>query len=235
MATYPSTTRLTVPNFPQPLNRVEENGYTFPSDIVNGEQRNFYTQIQFLDWLGNTPSGSVKLPIPVKVDDNFVLSWSEVNLTDSFASKAASVPGVAFAGTLLGYATGTALNPFMFMMFQKPELRQFSLSWVLSPRNQKESEAVKNIITKCKQAAAPTRESFFLIGYPNYLMIKMHPDDLFGHMVFKPCVITSVQVNYTGGGTPSFFKKTSKGGAPTIITLTLNLKEIYIWYREEIT
>jgi len=40
-----------------------------------------------------------------------------------------------------------------------------------------------------------------------------------------------VQVDYNGSGTPSFFKS----GAPTIINLTLQLKEIQLWTSEEIT
>lgn len=249
MATYPTPTNYRPPNFPAPLNRKENYRASFPSDLLNGDKRKFYTQIEFVNYNFGTPSGTVKLPIPLKVDDNYVLQWSQFAATEKATGALGSIvgsifgSGVASAGMTLaqglGVATGTALNPLLFMQFQRPEFRQFSLSWILTARNEKESNSIKDIITICKRAAAPTGGAWqALMGYPNLAVVKMHPDDLFGHMVFKPCIIHSVQANYTAGPTPAFFKKganSSKEGAPVVVTLTLNLQETKFWFRHEIT
>jgi hypothetical protein len=47
---------------------------------------------------------------------------------------------------------------------------------------------------------------------------------------FKPCAIISVQVEHTAAGMPSFFNS----GAPTVVNLTLQLKEIQLWKSEDI-
>ena len=46
----------------------------------------------------------------------------------------------------------------------------------------------------------------------------------------KPCAIIAVQVDYTGAGQPSFFKS----GAPTIVNLTLQLKEYQLQSAQDI-
>lgn len=255
MTTFPSTSQAPVPNFPPPLSRNDNYNLTFPADILNNDKRKFYTQIQFVDYFVGyqtnlyttraIPTGGLKLPIPLKVDDNLVLQWSAVSVTQSIAGMATSalsnVPNIggflAGAATLvtqgIGIGFGVAANPLLFMQFQRPDFRQFSLSWILTPRNEKESQTIKDIVTACKKAASPSKGSFFggLMGYPNVALIKMHPNDLFGHMVFKPCIIRSVQASYTGAPTAAFFKS----GAPAAVTLTLNLQELQFWFREEIT
>lgn len=247
MPTYPNPTNYKPPNFPAPLSRKEDYRASFPSDLLNGDKRKFYTQIEFVNYTFGLPSGSVKLPIPLKLDDNYVLHWSAVSALDPAKAALSSLSekllgGVATSALTLiaqgaGVLSGVAINPMMFMQFQRPEFRQFSLSWILTARNEKESQSIKDIITICKKAAAPTN-MFPFMGYPNLAVIKMHPDDLFGHMVFKQCIITSVQANYTAGPTPAFFKKgpkSSKEGAPVVVTLTLNLQETKFWFRDEIT
>jgi hypothetical protein len=251
-------TDLPTPNFPKPLDRKDNtSGTVFPNDLVaNG--RNFYTQIQFVDYSiyqqfnssvkYANPSGGIKLPLPMKINDTLSVHWSNVSLTSLIQPAATTIGRVAGGqtGATIGSAAaglglqaislggaaigvGYALNPLMFLVFQRPEYRQFSLSWTLTPRNKKESDTIKNIVTACKKAASP--ESLgLLLTYPLVALIRMYPNDIFGHMRFKPCIITSVQASYTGAPVPSFHKN----GAPTMVTLTLNLQEMQFWYRSEI-
>lgn len=241
---YPTLKSRPVPNFPQKLDRTDGGTQMFPNDLI-AEGRNFCTQIQFVDYkpigvgLGDfnaqfqnvaRPSGGLFLPIPQRLNDNMVLDWTEFSVlhnTPGVGGLAGS--SVASAGSI---ALGYALNPLMFLQFKKPEFRLFQLSWVLAPRTEKESNTIKKIVTKCKKAAAPTKNGLVgeLLGYPQIALIKILPDDVFGHMQFKPCVITSVQANYTPNPTPSFFEN----GAPSTVTLTLNVKEMSYWYRNEI-
>jgi hypothetical protein len=250
--TYP-TLNPTI-NFPKPLEKnPDRSGNVFPSDLVTG--KGFYTQIQFVNYsisqqnpfVGRiaNPTGGIKLPIPMKLNDNLIMQWSPVSYTDTAinALKSGATAAGGPAGTLLssglllasqfgGIATGTSVNPLLFLQFQKPELRQFSLSWFLTPRNKQESDSIKKIITLCKKAASPERTgSMFLFSYPQVALIKMHPGNLYGHLRFKPCIITSVQANYSAGPVPAFHKN----GAPALVSLTLNLMEMQFWFRSEIT
>jgi len=257
-------TDLPTPNFPKPLDRKDNtSGTVFPNDLVaNG--RNFYTQIEFVEYnivqqfntlvkYANPSSKGIKLPLPMKINDTLAVHWSNVSLTSliqpaatmaggaigrAFGGQQGAALGSAAAGAALQLASlggaavngGLALNPLMFMVFQRPEYRQFSLSWTLTPRNKKESDTIKNIVTACKKAASPESVAGFLLTYPLVALIRMYPNDIFGHMRFKPCIITSVQASYTGAPVPSFHKN----GAPTMVTLTLNLQEMQFWYRSEI-
>lgn len=254
---YPTLRSKPVPNFPQKPDRTDGGTQMFPNDLI-APGRNFYTQIQFVDYepLGVSatftgaisigvgtfndqfqnvarPSkgGGIFLPIPQRLNDNMMLDWTEFSiLANTPVVGAAASSAVGSAGSI---ALGKALNPLMFLQFKKPEFRLFQLSWVLAPRTEKESITIKNIITKCKKAAAPTKGGLLgeLLGYPQIALIKISiPEEKFEHMQFKPCVITSVQANYTPNPTPSFFEN----GAPSAVTLTLNLKEMSYWYRDEI-
>jgi len=265
---YPTLKPRPVPNFPQKLDKPETGTKTFPNDLI-ADGRNYYTQIQFVDYtfgkqfsyippqisslvnisipipatpitspsslsvsLGGsgiarpTTGGGIFLPIPLKLNDNQVLHWNEFPLLQSFAGAAADNAFIS-AGSI---ALGASINPLMFLQFKRPEFRIFQFSWVLAPRTKQESDTIKNIVTKCKQAAAP--QNFGpLLGYPQIAMIRLHPKKLDEHLKFKPCVIESVQVSYTPNPTPSFFEN----GAPSTVTLTMNFKEMQYWYRNEIT
>lgn len=236
------------PNFPPPVNRHESSDkYTFPTDLMRGgldKGKSLYTQIQLVNYSiiyqqnsqvssYSIPSGgAIKLPVPTKLNDNLVLNWSTPSLVDIAGSVVPGLSALVKLGNIGGAAwgNGVAVNPLMFLQFQRPEFRQFTLSWVLTARNKKESDNIKNIITKLKQSASPTNMGL-LMGYPQVAIVKMQPDNIFGSMIFKPCVITSVMANYTGGPNPSFFKS----GAPTVVTLTVNLMEMQFWFRDEIT
>lgn len=250
MSLYPSTAK--IPNFPPPLDTKPSKGNTtFPADLI-ADGRNFYTDIQFVKYNPiyqyqgvinsySIPQSTIKLPIPLKLNDNLILHWGSVSFMDSLvggamsmlsnagAGGSATASGIGLAAQLGGINQGLALNPLMYLAFQRPEYREFSFSWVLAPYNEKESKTIKNIITECKKAASPSYENI-LMGYPSVALIKMYPDNLFGSLYFKPCIITSVQVTYSGTPTPSFYKN----GAPTVVGLTLNLKEMQFWFKEEI-
>jgi hypothetical protein len=235
---YPTLKPKPVPNFPKKLDENRSiRSNSFPNDLVaNG--RNYYTQIQFVDYsvfqqfnsfgAFAAPAGGINLPIPIKLNENVVQHWQEFSLTNAVLGKLGE--GATGAALSVGsIATGLAVNPLMFLQYKRPEFKLYSLSWLLSPRTAQESQTIKNIVTQCKRASAPTNLGF-LLGYPQVAMIRIHPNSVFGNLYFKPCVITSVQVDYTPNPTPSFFEN----GAPTTVALTLNLKEMQYWYRNEI-
>lgn len=177
--------------------------------------------------------GSIKLPIPNKVNDIQTLSWEPISITgtllragSAFLPPAVSqaVQGVGRIGTAL---VGKSLNPLLFMAFNQQNFREFTFEWVMAPRNQKESTTIRNIVEAFKGASLPSF-GFPFQDYPLIATVVMHPNNLNGHAIFKPMAIQAVAVNYTGNPNPSFFENT---GAPTIVTLTVKFTEIKLWYR----
>lgn len=244
---------MAVPNFPQPPGRnVGGGGMTFPSDLISSG-REYYTEINFQNYEFATATGlgalsfggGVKLPMPKRINDNESIIWEEFSGTQALpqllssgasiastlgASTAARIgqgmggvlSGVTAGLDMAGAFTGQAVNPFQFMMFKRPNFKEYTLSWVLAPNTRQDSDNLKDIINKCKKAALPSAGSFGgLMKYPDIAMVRFRPDNYLFKL--KPCAILGVQVDYTGAG-PSFFKS----GAPTIVTLTLQLKELQL-------
>lgn len=185
------------------------------------------------------------LPIPRKLNENQVLSWSEKSLTDIVSGFGARnrangianrvlrgrvgqlVSGAANLTRLTSAVTGITVNPFVFIYFDRPQFKRYSLTWTLAARNQEESESIRNIVLKLKERSSPTIARFFM-RYPDIINIGFYPDNVFGMLPMKKCVIESVGVDYTPSG-PSFFDS----NAPTLVNLTINLKEIELWEQND--
>jgi hypothetical protein len=123
-------------------------------------------------------------------------------------------------------ATGLATNPSLSMLFNGVEFRDFQLSWKLIPKNSDESVTIKDIIRFIKQNHLPTFSggvSSFLFNYPSLVQPTFVGVNTEYITQFKKCAIVQVQVNYAGEQHPSFYKGSH---APTVINLTLTLKEV---------
>lgn len=244
---------MAVPNFPtKPGFGDSGRGKSFPKDLINGS-REFYTSISFVKYnsplntnllgQGLEPAGQVILPIPKKLNDNEVILWEEWSGKDALAG-AASMAGnfagrlssslvagaAAVGGPLVSIETGLQINPYQFMMFKRPMFKEHTLTWTLAPNSQEESDDLRDIIKQCKRAALPPSIGYSnpIIEYPKLAQVSFKPA---GYLYkLKPCVIVAVQVDYTAGGQPSFFKS----GAPTIVNLTLQLKEYELQSEQDI-
>ena len=110
------------------------------------------------------------------------------------------------------------------MLFKQPDFKEFQFRWTLAPNTPAESDTLVNVIRFLKFNMLPELGTF-LMTYPNIALVKLFPDDKFTFKL-RPCAITNVIVDYTAGGGPSFFRDT---GAPTVVNLTVVMKEIQIW------
>jgi len=252
---YPLTSSTRTPNFPQKP-RGNPNVYSFPNDLVadgrNFYTQMMFVEYSFAQQniggvFGGTianPQGGFRLPIPRRLNDVETFTWAEKDGIGTAASLAGVISryrngGRVTAPTFLG-AVGSAaavvaplasavarasVNPFLFMYFQRPNYKEHTLSWSLAPSSPQESATLQNIINSCKNAARPNTVGPVML-YPQIALIRMYPNDIFGSLLFKPCAIISVSVDYNGAATPSFFKRT---GAPTVVNLNLHLKEIQLW------
>lgn len=223
--------------FPQPPQPTATNN-TFPSDLV-ADGRNFYTQIQFVSYsfpfssgTYRQPSGGMYLPIPRKLNDLQTVTWQEesllnlgANIAQTFNIGQRAVQAASGAGGVAGALAGLAINPFLFMMFKHPNFKQHTLTWTFAPTNEQESITLAAVIRQFKFHMLPTSQFGGLAyGYPSIALIKLYPSEVFT-FAFKPCAVLAVETDFTGAGSPSYFKN----GAPTVVNLTVQLKEIDLW------
>lgn len=227
--------------------------HTYPEDLIQDadqyNKRMFYTQIEFVKYSVTfnyrKPIGGINLPIPRKLNEMEILQWEPNSLlslgasaaylstfNQSASSQRAILSGIGRInrslqgwGTLVGGAgLGLAVNPFLWMLFKTPDFKEFDLSWTLVANNPQESETIAGIIKYLKFHSLPTLNYNAFYGFPDIALIKFHPEDKFTFKM-KPCAVMYVAVDYSGAGAPSFFKN----GAPTVVNLTLRLKEIELW------
>ena len=107
------------------------------------------------------------------------------------------------AEDLLARTTGEIMNPNMELLFKGPDLRSFSFTWKMSPRDQKESIEIAKIIRMFKQSMAPqkTEEQLFLKSpsiYDLTLRVGKKRNNFLPKV--KTCALTDCTVNYTPDG-----------------------------------
>lgn len=156
-----------------------------------------------------------KLPFPreltdrheVNYDANFNYLWFLENAAE-YISKAIAKP------------TGLTVNTFKSVTLQIPDYKTHQLSWTLAPKNHTEALNIQRIIFSLKKGMTPRAgggfEMFknsvfgkFVLKFPQIynLYFSPNPQWLFK---FKPCVLTSIAVDYTGGsGVPAFYTDNS--------------------------
>lgn len=210
----------TVSNFPTKPSRQGATSSGFPSDLPS----DFCTTMTFKGEGAGLASGVVKLPLPKRINDVQNIIWEEHSLTSMALGM---MPGASTAVDLWSAGSGKALNPFMFMTFKRPQFKEHTLQWTLSPDSQQESDKLKDIIKTLKKASLPSQTgSKFIMKYPSLVKVTLNPKNyLFS---FKECAIQSVQIDYTGAGLSFFDSK-----APTVVNLTLQLKETELWKADD--
>jgi hypothetical protein len=233
------------PNFPRKPSTTKSFILQHPSDLILAG-RSFYTQMQFvpyrslqpivLGWNGAAnPVGGVVLPVPLKINDTQTVIWEPLSglaAISSLISYSGAWSSIGYlqmlqqaVGGIVSGVTGIQANPFLWQVFKHPEPKEFTLQWILIANNPAESLTITNIIDHLKFHSLPGTGLWGLTyDYPDVLLIKLYPNNKFT-VRFKPCVVVAVQADYTSGGVPSFHKN----GAPTLITLTMQVRELELW------
>ena len=147
------------------------------------------------------------------------------------SSLAAAAVGKS-AGEMTARSTGQVMNPNLEVIFQGVQTRSFGFTFAFSPRNLSEANQVKQIIRLFKKhsAAKGASGNGFFISSPDIFIFEYmkgrsaHPF----LNVFKPMVVNSVSMEYTGNGTYSTFHD----GTPTLMRMTLNVQELNPIYAE---
>jgi len=124
------------------------------------------------------------------------------NLLAAIIAAKASEDAVG-TNNLLSRAFGVELNPNMELLFNGPQLRDFSFSFRMNPRSPTEAKMVRSIIRTFKQAMSVKRStSVLLLKSPHTFMIKYITSNKEHPYLnrFKECALTNCSVEYTPDG-----------------------------------
>lgn len=137
------------------------------------------------------------------------------------------------AQNLLARTSGAILNPNMELLFNGPQLRQFSFTFRMTPRSKDEAEAVKQIIRFFKQGMSVKRgASQLFLKAPNTFKVqyinkgKDHP--YIGKV--KECALLNCTVNYVPDGTYMTYAEVP---SMTAYEMTLAMTELEPVYDDE--
>lgn len=162
------------------------------------------------------------------------------SLKDTGASikKLANEPGAkeAVAGffaqralqfNILGRTTGAVINPNLELLFNAPKLRTFQYQYLMTPRDEAESEEIRKIIYKLKKHSAPkgTDGQVFLKAPDLFQLTYIYGATGAQHPFMnklKECALTNIGVDYTPDGS----YMTYGNGAMTAFRLSLTFSEI---------
>lgn len=170
------------------------------------------------------------------------------NIVDEIQGDTATYKG-AIAGILAGQAAGVGnqlltrqgriLNPNTELLFQGPELRQFSFRYLLSPRSSGESKTVRAIVRTLKQFMAVKKggegNSLFLQSPHIFRLTYVEsqsgdtPNDFLN--MFKPCALTALSTNYA----PNQTFMTFEDGTPVQYELNMSFQELVPIYQGDYT
>ena len=131
---------------------------------------------------------------------------------------------------------GLAVNPFLTVLFKRPDFKRFQFNWRLIATNPQEAQTIQSIVTKIKYHMHPSvndGNGGVLMQYPDMVQPRIFTDDSY-LIKFKPCVVETLDVNYTPQG-PAFRNGGQSGlNVPTIVDITMSLLEIEYWTKESV-
>jgi len=125
------------------------------------------------------------------------------------------------AQELLAKKAGRILNPKKTMFFKGVGFREFSFTFNFTPESREEAETVKKIVVFFKKHSHPNGGAH--LSYPSEWQI----DSIVKGkhlMLFKPSVITAVNVNMA----PNQVLATFDNGIPVDVKMSLSFKETHI-------
>ena len=158
--------------------------------------------------------------------------------TDSGATKKAL--GSFFTEQLTGTSdmltrtSGMVQNPNMELLFKGPQMRAFSFSWKMSPRDEKESIVIAKIIRMFKQSMAPQKtEGGLFLKSPNIYQLTFQqgtkPHKFLPKM--KECALTNCAVNFTPDGSYMTYDNT----AMVSLEMSLSFQEMEPIYNNDMS
>ena len=135
---------------------------------------------------------------------------------------------------MLSRTTGMVQNPNMELLFKGPQMRAFSFTWKMSPRDEKESVVIAKIIRMFKQSMAPQKtEGGLFLKSPNIYQLTFQqgtkPHKFLPKM--KECALTNCAVNFTPDGSYMTYDNT----AMVALEMSLSFQEMEPIYNNDMS
>lgn len=148
------------------------------------------------------------------------------------AAAAVATYGLTGVGGPIGAAAKASLNvttnPYPVMIYQGTNFKSFGFSWTFYPESKEESSTINKIIGYFRREMLPERVNNIpsILKYPAVFEVNIQPE----LKLFKRCVITGLDVNYTPSG-PSFVRdyQSSPFAEPSAISMTIQFQEVEMW------
>jgi len=134
---------------------------------------------------------------------------------------------------------GAVANPFQALVFEGVDLKVFMLNWTFAPKSRSETTSIKEIVRIIRKHSLPFYKNGKVGGntiqggraFLNYPSVCVPLITGVSTIVFKPCMISQIQVDYNGGGELAFLE----GGNPAAVKINITMQEMQIWTREDYT
>ena len=139
----------------------------------------------------------------------------------------------ATAGDLAADATGTIPNPYMVKVFRGMDFRTFAYAFKLAPYNAGDCDTINEIIKTFRKFSLPEKaQNDAFLKYPHEFEIEYQWQGAANPYIhkFKRCVLTSVNVDFTGAGMFSVHHN----GFPAHIQLNLQFSEIVKIFHDDV-
>lgn len=128
--------------------------------------------------------------------------------------------------SILSRGLGVVPNSNLQLLFNNVKLRNFTFSYMMSPRSKSEAEDVNMILRFFKQGMAARKQgnNNLFLGTPNVFKLeyKSGNDDIAGMNKFKICALTGFGVNYAPSGQWMAYEK----GQPASVVMTMAFNEL---------
>lgn len=128
---------------------------------------------------------------------------------------------------------GYSPNQFLTILLQGPTYKRYRFEWLLSPKNEQESISLKDMVRYLNNYMAPGLAlGGGIFTFPKVFKPAIMPNSRYMYK-FKPSVLESMTINYTGGGQAAFFRQSANlgdgGSPPESLQLSLSFLELEFW------
>lgn len=132
--------------------------------------------------------------------------------------------------SILSRGFGVVPNSNIQLLFQNVTLRDFTFTYLMSPRSKEEAKDINYILRWFKQGMAAKKRTLqagtgsLLLGTPNIFKLeyKSGKNAIKGINKFKLCALSNFKVNYTSGNQWVAYEE----GQPSALSMTMAFKEI---------
>lgn len=181
-----------------------------------------------------TPQALIRLPLPTPLEDAFNVNFDANFNYLRWAQGADDTDIARIPQSILG----AEVNKYKTVTLENPDFRAFQMNWKLSPKTFQESQEIQRIVYRLRKGMTPKLEGareFGVFVFPQIYTLAFVPNVQYMYK-FKPCVLQSLSVDYSGGQpVPSFYKSQGSNGdsPPESIEIKTRWLEVEYWVKSD--